>query len=259
MLSSPTSIPCTLLAEQFRDVAQSANTRKVEGRVADLKIWRQVLAQFIPVVLRECRNFADAGKYECQISLSKLLRASQHSAAFPETKVKCWQCQGGEQRTTSSVLRGCFFSTQAESMLDPPAKFDFDVTDFISALSPVVVSEVEMHGFVVKTSSHGFNMGCPHLRLFTPVKEAPDILLISWRGGKDSNGTSTPQRPSTQPDLSKGNLMMICGVCQEEQPMQAIVPCGHLICGSCWDTAGCIGQCPFCRGHAFSLNPLFVP
>jgi len=266
MINGPHPNPCTLLAEQFQQVAQSANYRKVDSRTTDLKKWRQVLAQFIPIVLRECRNYADAGKYECQISLSKLLRASQHSAAFPETKVLCWQCQRAEQPMTSPILRGCWFNDQADDALNPPTTFDFDVTHFVTALYPVVVREIEMHGFTVKKFTKSFNMGCPHLRLFTSAKEATDTLLISWRtdpeaDGEAEEGAVRRRTPAPLPEQScPGNLMMTCGICQEEKPMQTIVPCGHLICHSCWDSAGMsTGVCPFCRGHVFNVNPLFVP
>lgn len=257
-----------LLAEQLRDVAVTANTKRLDGRISDLKRWRQVLAQFIPIVLRECRANADVGNYQCEISLAELLKASQYRSAFPETKVFCWHCQaqkawrGDTEQAASSILRGCYFSTQPDDVVEAPAKLEYDVTDFINAVAPVITTEMRMHGFNVQSITQTFNLACTHLRLFTPGVEAPGVLLISW-GGAEAPQSQADQAPPP-PSTTTGNLIMSCGICHEDKPMQTIVPCGHLICNGCWAAAGGAGgsagaQCPFCRSQVFNVNPLFVP
>jgi len=254
---------CSLLAEQFRTVASHANNKKVETRIADMKAWRQLLAQFVPMIIQECRNYADAGKYECQISLSMLLAANRYSAAFPEKRVVCWQCKQGDEQEYlhGPVLRGCYFSTQPETVVDAPATFDFDVTNFVNAVFPVVVTALEIHGFTVHSLQREFNVACVHLAMFTPTKNAPDLLVISWNpdGERDDKLPKPMLGGGGGSGGSPGNLIMSCGVCHEDRPMQSIIPCGHLVCKSCWATSGASGLCPYCRGHAFSVNPLFVP
>lgn len=221
-----------------------------------------MLAQFVPMVIQECRNYADAGKYECQISLSMLLSANRYSAAFPEKRVVCWQCKQKAEELNGPVLRGCYFSTQPETVVDAPACFDFDVTNFVNAVNPVCVTALEIHGFTVRSVQREFNVACLHLAMFTPTKNAPDLLVINWDpdGAPGERGDKLP-RPmqGSLGGASPGNLIMACGVCHEDRPMQSIIPCGHLVCQSCWATSGAGQLCPYCRGHAFSVNPLFVP
>lgn len=246
------------LASQLRGVADTANAKKVAGRTADLKVWRQMLAQFIPTVIRECRHCAEIGKYECRISLSALLKASHYRECFPETRVMCWRCQRSPEHVNSSIVRGCFFSMQPDNVLDAPAKLDVDVTDFVTAVEAVVRKELEGHGFTVEVSNKTFTVACVHLALFTPTRDAPDLLKISW--GSHGDSAQSPRRQAQSTARSVGNLIMRCGICHEDRPMQTIVPCGHLLCASCWSKSNTGGMhCPFCRGHVYNVHPLYVP
>lgn len=52
---------------------------------------------------------------------------------------------------------------------------------------------------------------------------------------------------------SEGNVMKVCAICWDEQPMRCLNPCGHLICGECIRDA----RCPICRTCVETSTPLF--
>lgn len=56
-----------------------------------------------------------------------------------------------------------------------------------------------------------------------------------------------------------GNLTQLCGICQTDQPMDVLVPCGHMICSDCWGRCGQDNRCPFCRGAVESSIAIFKP
>jgi len=285
-----------LLADQFRVVANVVNVTKAEDRASDIKAWRQMLQQFVPVVIRECRQAAQEGVYQCTVSLSALLMATQWAEVFPEQSTLCWHCQGARPALSSSVrpvLRGCFFSTQPDNVLEAPRNLTFDVTDFVNVVSGVITCEMTLHGFSVKAKHKRFTTACPHLMLFTPTKQAPDELTISWQRPEEQQVPRSPAGPaagapitvevsppasaqhlversrhscstsssgsSTPPASRGGNIVMECGICHEDHAMKAILPCGHLICGPCWAGVSSEERCPFCRGHASIVQPLFAP
>uniref|UniRef100_A0A7S4QQU6 RING-type domain-containing protein n=1 Tax=Alexandrium monilatum TaxID=311494 RepID=A0A7S4QQU6_9DINO len=55
----------------------------------------------------------------------------------------------------------------------------------------------------------------------------------------------------------QGNLLQTCGVCHQVLPMEALIPCGHMICGGCRAQVGV--RCPFCRGVVEACQPVFQP
>lgn len=256
---------CVLLAAQLRGVADDANIKKASERVGDIRAWRKVLAQFVPVVLRECRNAADIGGYDCHLSLAALLEASQLRTSFPQKGVLCCRCRkDSEPLPLTPILRGCYLNTQPDHVLDLPPDFCLDVTHFVTALHASLVPEIEKHGFTVVSSSRTFGVACAHLSLFTSAKEAPDALHISWHPEAERAPPRKPMRPvyeAVEPTeaVAVGNLTMQCGICHEDRPMQTIIPCGHLICGGCWANASSTAQCPFCRGIALNVHPLYCP
>lgn len=56
-----------------------------------------------------------------------------------------------------------------------------------------------------------------------------------------------------------GNLIKCCGVCQTDQPMVALVPCGHVLCSDCLTNSCHRYRCPFCRGSVEKSVVLFEP
>uniref|UniRef100_A0A7S1WIB3 RING-type domain-containing protein n=1 Tax=Alexandrium catenella TaxID=2925 RepID=A0A7S1WIB3_ALECA len=55
----------------------------------------------------------------------------------------------------------------------------------------------------------------------------------------------------------QGNVLQTCGVCQQVLPMEALIPCGHMLCGGCRAQVGT--RCPFCRGIVEAGQPVFQP
>lgn len=55
---------------------------------------------------------------------------------------------------------------------------------------------------------------------------------------------------------SRGNLMLECAVCYETGPSSALVPCGHLLCGSC---SRKVTKCPVCNTKHFFSQALYKP
>ena len=72
----------------------------------------------------------------------------------------------------------------------------------------------------------------------------------SWRRLTDEEWTARRDR---------GNIEMECGVCNEQSTMQALVPCGHLVCQSCSSKPEVTKKCPFCKQPAIGTQVLFKP
>jgi len=257
-----------LLADLFRQVASATNHGKAAGRTADLGAWRRCLSQFVTVVLHECKLRAEAGHYDCEVSLATLLKVSQFKDEFHDHSALCWLCERehATRLPTSPLLRGCYFSMNPSDVVDVPSKLCLDVADFATQASVYLASELRLHGFAVDVTAKDFYTACPHLALFTPPKRAPDELRIAWTTSVSVErplGAASEEEeptPAARPPASgQGNVTMTCGVCHENGPMQALLPCGHLLCGGCWASVGGSRLCPFCRGYVVNVQPLFAP
>ncbi|CAK0854764.1 unnamed protein product [Prorocentrum cordatum] len=57
-----------------------------------------------------------------------------------------------------------------------------------------------------------------------------------------------------------GNVIMQCGICHDDGPMESLASCGHLVCSDCLERAlGPQRKCPFCRCQVSGSQPLFAP
>ena len=72
----------------------------------------------------------------------------------------------------------------------------------------------------------------------------------SWRRLTDEEWTARRDR---------GNIEMECGVCNEQSTMQALVPCGHLVCQTCSSKPQVTKKCPFCKQPIIATQVLFKP
>mmetsp|Transcript_142605 Transcript_142605/g.397337 ORF Transcript_142605/g.397337 Transcript_142605/m.397337 type:complete len:137 (+) Transcript_142605:115-525(+) len=82
-------------------------------------------------------------------------------------------------------------------------------------------------------------------RLFERLQPQPE-------GGEDAAGSTLLAGGRGQ-----GNLLQTCGVCQQVHPMEALIPCGHMLCGTC--RAQVSLRCPFCRAAVEACQPVFQP
>mmetsp|Transcript_48435 Transcript_48435/g.140293 ORF Transcript_48435/g.140293 Transcript_48435/m.140293 type:complete len:139 (-) Transcript_48435:53-469(-) len=72
------------------------------------------------------------------------------------------------------------------------------------------------------------------------------------RAAAEADGEQLAREPQCQ-----GNLLQTCGVCQQVHPMEALIPCGHMLCGGCRVQVGT--RCPFCRSSVEAGQPVFQP
>lgn len=60
------------------------------------------------------------------------------------------------------------------------------------------------------------------------------------------NAVPTTRKAARQSQHEHDTYIETCGICQDDQPMEVLVPCGHILCSECWQ---CVkgNSCPFCR------------
>ena len=74
----------------------------------------------------------------------------------------------------------------------------------------------------------------------------------------EKNATAA-EPPPKKARVDRGNIEMECGVCNEQSTMQALVPCGHLVCQTCSSKPQVTKKCPFCKQPTTGLQVLFKP
>ena len=74
----------------------------------------------------------------------------------------------------------------------------------------------------------------------------------------EKNATAA-EPPPKKARVDRGNMEMECGVCNERSTMQALVPCGHLVCQSCSSKPEVTKKCPFCKQPTIGTQVLFKP
>merc|ERR1719245_1772495 len=87
------------------------------------------------------------------------------------------------------------------------------------------------------------------------------LVRVSWPAPGDVGEPPHKRRRS-----SIGNVFAECGVCSERKEMEALLPCGHLLCRCCIGQLGARRdwespkwKCPFCKGGVDDTLPLFRP
>jgi len=145
---------------------------------------------------------------------------------------------------------GYFYARHGDYEAAPPHRHDIDCSEVLDYFAEKFVMQARKLGFssVEPASWLGFT---------------ERLVRVSW----PAPGPDDCERQTKRPRRPTGNLVMECGICWERSEMQALSPCGHLLCRGCagrgeeaHQTAQSPGwSCPFCKCSVESMLPLFKP
>lgn len=180
------------------------------------------------MVLTRCSVEAERGARRCQVDLSGFTHAFIDVLTAPSGK-KWHLVLDSEERLGYYYVDGLREQVAAHV----PKYIPIAPGTGLSLLKSEIMRKLQHEGLQVEVVQHDANS-----------------LLISWD-------------EVSQIQLAKivGNIIQQCGVCLSEgAPMVALVPCGHLICGSCGELCSSCGyrRCPFCRRDVTGIQTLFA-
>eukprot|EP00929_Paragymnodinium_shiwhaense_P074223 TRINITY_DN37965_c0_g1_i1.p1 TRINITY_DN37965_c0_g1~~TRINITY_DN37965_c0_g1_i1.p1 ORF type:complete len:296 (+),score=55.94 TRINITY_DN37965_c0_g1_i1:113-1000(+) len=132
---------------------------------------------------------------------------------------------------------------------------------------PTLAAQAAAHGGSTPSRSlSSFAQQLPGLRMQSsssspqlPSSPPPTSSALSRAGQSASRlpPAAPPPKPAAAASSGpRGNVVQTCGVCMEDMPMTALIPCGHVACGEC--IARCKGtNCPFCRAEILKAIVLY--
>lgn len=248
-LSAP-PLDGSALAAELRGAAEVARRRLAVRKAADLREWGEALegavASAAALAVERCEGAAAQGRRECSVCLVEALSRHALSASFPRAPPGLWRPTGDDP-----LLRGWFFGTaEGRRGLEAPAHVCVSIATLLEVVAPEVTSVLQGEGVAVEVveGTSRFN----HMRgARVGHATALNRLHISW-------SSEVPCCwPLKLPPV--GNLVRACGVCTDLLPMEALAPCGHLLCSECRRSTLARGRCPFCRRPTTGGLPVFVP
>merc|ERR1712070_695782 len=82
------------------------------------------------------------------------------------------------------------------------------------------------------------------LRTRSHSSSAPDSRTVDVAQAERSEPSAATSLPSlTEAKRNTGNFVASCSVCQTDQLMEVLDPCGHMMCSSCWAKCGVSKRC----------------
>lgn len=226
----------------------AAELRRLTGDVRSpaLQSWHDALVGACISVSnsarRTCRTAAVDRSSECSFRISESLakdpRHDDLTSKFPEAGIFL------DADEEDSVLRGFYLSVLEEREADPEEREGStqvfcNYCSLVTALAPLLAAELRGAGLAVEVQPAPVACG-------GWSQEAPDLLILSWAA-------------ATASLTCTGNVVHTCGICQDSKPMEALLPCGHLLCAACCGEIGSLGCCPFCRCRVIGTQALFAP
>lgn len=226
----------------------AAELRRIAGGMNSpaRQCWHETLAGacvcLSDIARRTCKVAASRHETECSLRISEFLakdpRLHELQSKFPETGMFL------ETDEDDLVLQGFYLATLEGRDGEPDGAGGKQVycnsCSLVIALAPLLSAELRSAGVAVEVQAVPISCG-------GWSQEAPDLLVLSW---------SAVIAPTV---AGVGNVVRSCGVCHETKSMEALLPCGHLLCTVCRQRVGAMGCCPFCRCRAIGVQALFAP